>query len=154
MKKTLEEKNGTIAALFLFQYSLLIPLMRYISPAVLVAFTGIILMIAAFFVNKSVVVNLKAAAVIVALLALMLFKVLIDETELVVILNFLLISIPPLIVSVVWCVSLPLVIGFCSDFAQSRAFALHAGSVWPLNTSIPSRYCGSQRRIIGQKGCA
>ena len=98
MKKTREEKNGTIAALFLFQYSLLIPLMRYISPAILVAFTGIILMIAAFFVNKNVVVNLKAAAVIVALLALMLFKVLIDETELVVILNFLLISIPPLIV--------------------------------------------------------
>lgn len=98
MKKTREEKNGIIAALFLFQYSLLIPLMKFIKPSLLIAVSGIILLSATLIVNKRFAVNLRSMTVVALLLVIMLLKTVIDESEIGVVVNFLVISIPPLIV--------------------------------------------------------
>ena len=98
MKRTQENKNGIIAALFLFQYSLLIPLMRVFSPTILVAVSGILLMLATVFINKRVAVTLKSFAIIAGLLSIILIKTFIDDTELMVGINFLMIAIPSVMV--------------------------------------------------------
>ena len=92
-----EEKTGVVAALFLFQYSLLIPLMRLISSSLLIAGSGILLLVATYFINRRVILNLKTTLVIILLTLLMFLKVPIDGTEITVILNFLLISVPPIV---------------------------------------------------------
>lgn len=92
------EKNGIIVALFLFQYSLLIPLMRYYSPSLLVSISGSLLMAAVFIVNKKIIINIKAMCVIVALLLIMIIKTYIDNTQWRVIVLFLFISIPAVVI--------------------------------------------------------
>ena len=72
--------------------------MRYISPTILIAFSGILLMFSILYINKRVIVNLRFLSVIIILVSLMLFKTIIDGTELNVILNFMFISIPPLVI--------------------------------------------------------
>lgn len=47
---TLLRKNGIVVSLFLFQYSLLIPLMRYISTSLLIGVSGIVLLAATIFI--------------------------------------------------------------------------------------------------------
>lgn len=53
----LEKVNGKIVALFLFQYSLLIPLMSYINPSVLVATMGLILSVVYIYLNVNNRIN-------------------------------------------------------------------------------------------------
>lgn len=92
-----EEKTAVVAALFLFQYSLLIPLMRYFSPTILVAGTGLFLIFISYFINKKLIINIKSATTIIFLVLMMLVKVFADGTDIKVILKFLLISIPPIL---------------------------------------------------------
>lgn len=93
-----EQKNGIIAALFLFQYSMLIPLMQFISLSFLVAISGIVLMLVVFWVNKRIVINKKMALLVFTLIIVFLLKILIDGSEPSIIVNFLMIAIPPVIV--------------------------------------------------------
>ena len=97
-QETQEYKNGIIAALFLFQYSLLIPLMRFLSPTAIVAASGILLMLATFFINKKIAVTMRSLSVVAILLSLILIKVIIDDTELMVGVNFLMIAVPSIMV--------------------------------------------------------
>ena len=73
MCRSQEQKNGIIAAVFLFQYSLLIPLMQYFSPTVLVAGAGMLLLIVAFIIFYSAGVALLVLFKIDVLLMLFLF---------------------------------------------------------------------------------
>ncbi len=91
-----KERTGVLAALFLFQYSLLIPLMRFINPSILIAVSGVLLLVATFIVNRSIVINIKSSAVLLLLLLVMLLKTLIDDTEPKVIVQFVLIGAPPI----------------------------------------------------------
>lgn len=91
-------KNGIVASLFVFQYSLLIPLMRYMSISLLVGVSGLLLLAATFFINRRVVVNLRIALVIAVISVLMLIKIVYDQSDPKVLLNFLMISVPPAII--------------------------------------------------------
>ncbi len=95
IKRIREKKTGVLAALFLFQYSLLIPLMSFIRPTFLVAASGLLLMVATVIVNRSIKINSKSCLVIVVLVLIMFLKSFIDGTDVKVILSFLLICIPP-----------------------------------------------------------
>jgi len=95
---TLLRKNGIVVSLFLFQYSLLIPLMRYISTSLLIGVSGIVLLAATIFINRRLIVNLRIALVIAVLSAIMLVKIVYDQSDPKVLLNFLMISVPPAII--------------------------------------------------------
>lgn len=92
------QNNGIIAALFLFQYSLLVPFMKIFSLSFLLAVSGIVLVIAAFYVNRGIVFNIKVIILFFALLIIFLLKNLIDGSEISVLIKFLMIAIPPVIV--------------------------------------------------------
>lgn len=91
-------KNGIVASLFVFQYSLLIPLMRYMNTSLLVGASGLLLLAVTFFINRRVVINLRIALVIAVISALMLIKIVYDQSDSKVLLNFLMISVPPAII--------------------------------------------------------
>lgn len=95
---TLLRKNGIVVSLFLFQYSLLIPLMRYISTSLLIGVSGIVLLAATIFINRRLIVNLRIALVIAVLSVIMLVKIVYDQSDPKVLLNFLMISVPPAII--------------------------------------------------------
>lgn len=95
---TLLRKNGIVVSLFLFQYSLLIPLMRYISTSLLIGVSGIVLRAATIFINRRLIVNLRIALVIAVLSVIMLVKIVYDQSDPKVLLNFLMISVPPAII--------------------------------------------------------
>jgi len=74
----LNRLNGTLLACFLFQYSLLIPVMSYLNPTILVALTGVLLDALVLFYNYRRKVNLKVIVFFVVMLAVLLLKSLID----------------------------------------------------------------------------
>ena len=96
--KTIEEKNGVIAAIFLFQYSLLIPLMRYIRPSILVAASGLLLMLCSFVINRRLIIRKRVTLVVALIAAAIAIKSVIDGSEIQVAINFLMIAVPPSIV--------------------------------------------------------
>ena len=52
-KHKLEKVNGRLVAIFLFQYSLIIPLTTYFSPSLMVASIGLLLLCIIFFLNHN-----------------------------------------------------------------------------------------------------
>ena len=100
-----EERNkkrleiiSIIAALFIFQYSLLIPVMHYVRASLLVGASGIVLVIAMIIVNNRLTIDQPSLIVLIALTALMTLKMFIDGTDAKILINFLMIAIPPIVV--------------------------------------------------------
>ena len=90
---TIQKNNGIIVSLFVFQYSLLIPLMQYVSRSLLVGASGILLLGVTFFINRRIAINKRIAFVIAVISVLMLVKVIYDQSDPKVFLNFLMITI-------------------------------------------------------------
>ena len=67
-------KNSKLIALFLFQYTLLIPLMGIISSSLLVAVSGILIVLCVLFNNYKLKINIKMIAVMFTILLILLFK--------------------------------------------------------------------------------
>lgn len=97
-KYQLTEKNAVIAALFIFQYSILIPLMNYVSSSVLVGISGIALFLAAFAINRKIEIDLRTGIVLVVLTIAFLLKTLFTKTEVSILVEFLMIAVPPVLI--------------------------------------------------------
>ena len=95
---TTVKKNGVVASLFLFQYALLIPAMQIVSSSMLVGASGIILLATIFYINRRVIINIRITLVITLISVLMLIKIAYDQSDPKVLINFLMISVPPAIV--------------------------------------------------------
>ena len=124
---TRQQKNGIIAALFLFQYSLLIPLMGYFNSTLVIAASGILLMAAVFKVNCHIVLNKWYCLLAFGISVLVMLKSMIDDSELKVLFTFLMISLPASIVFsyqfdketfLQWCVRLAYVNAFILLFSH------------------------------------
>ena len=94
--KSIEEKNSIIAALFIFQYSLLIPLMSYINPVLLVGVTGIALLGLSVINNRKVLVNSKTLIIYIFIILALVLKLILDDSKPNVLMYFLLIALPVL----------------------------------------------------------
>ena len=73
--------NGKLVALFLFQFSLLIPFMRVLEPKLLIAFFSSFFCVLILYKNKSLVINSRVFLVYFLVLFLFLIKWLIGQAE-------------------------------------------------------------------------
>ncbi len=73
--------NGRLLALFLFQYSILIPAMRFISPTILVALTSIIILACLFITNASFKFSGPIIISCVVIIFIFLFKTIIGHIQ-------------------------------------------------------------------------
>ena len=94
--KSREENNSIIAALFLFQYSLFIPLMSYIDPTIIVGITGVILVALSVINNRKLVMNTRAFVVYLLIMCALVTKWLIDGSKPNVFMYFAAIALPVL----------------------------------------------------------
>ncbi len=87
--------NGKLVALFLFQYTLLIPFMRYFSSMLLVALFSLVIIAALFARSGSALVNKKVLLAFAVFPALFILKVLTKQAELSAIVYLILFIAPP-----------------------------------------------------------
>ena len=76
-----EKITARLLAFSLLQYSLFIPLVRFVSFSILVAFISIIILVVLVLVNRSPVVSLPVSLLGVGLFLVILFKMLIGHAE-------------------------------------------------------------------------
>ena len=91
-----EKFNAKLVALYLFQYSLLIPVMAFVVPAAVVAVCGIFIIAMGMFTNKLQIRNFKIVVFILIMLFVLLLKMLQPGSSYMVIVYFLTIAGPGL----------------------------------------------------------
>lgn len=99
MKRSCKEFNGRICALFLMQYTILIPLMGYISPMVLVSAFGILLILS-LFVKNGLVIDTSILLFYFAFMLFFLIKIAISESSFSVILRLIVYTAPSALIMV------------------------------------------------------
>ncbi len=92
--KNHEKINGKLMAFFLFQYSLLIPVMKYINPTILVSISGISIVLILFSVNSKKRVNLRIIFILTIIFLCMALNVLLTSARLYGIFTFLAVLLP------------------------------------------------------------
>lgn len=90
--------NSRILAMYLFQYSLLIPFMSFINGTILVAAFSFVLIVVEIIINRKVIINKINLLLYLLLLLFLIFKTFYDGSELLVIEYFIMISIASLLV--------------------------------------------------------
>lgn len=88
--------NSRLVSLFLFQYSLLIPIMTFISPTVIIAGSGIIILIGLFLLNNRLTLNSRITVFYLIMLSIICCKIVfVQGTSIQFLVVFLIYAIPP-----------------------------------------------------------
>lgn len=88
--------NGKLVAFFLFQYSLLIPIMGIVTPAIVVAISSIIILMVAVIINFRSFINIKITIFYISMLIILLIKTIwIEDANLTLLIMFFLYALPP-----------------------------------------------------------
>ena len=93
-----QQNNAVILSIFLFQYSFLIPLMRWVNPTTIVAVSELFLVVVAMFLNGTFRTSMKIFFVYIIILLVLVIKCLADGTSLDVSAYFLMIAGPVMLV--------------------------------------------------------
>ncbi|MCI8995787.1 MAG: O-antigen ligase family protein [Lachnospiraceae bacterium] len=89
-----EKINSKLIALFLYQYSLLIPIMKYLNPTILVSISGIIIVVILFLYNNRSPINLKVIFALCIITLCLAMNILLAHARLYGIFTFLAILFP------------------------------------------------------------
>lgn len=97
-RKRINSFNSTILALYVFQYSLLIPLMNFINGTLLVGISSALLLISQILYNRKIIINIYNGLFFFILFLVLIIKFFYDGSQILVIEYFCMISIVSLII--------------------------------------------------------